>query len=68
MLVQDQGLQLVVQSLQEAQEQVLALAQEQVRVLGLAAAQVQALVEDPVELLEPQVVQDLLESGLLVEL
>ena len=42
-LPQDQGLQQVVQALQEAQEQVLVLAQEQVRVLGLAAAQVEEL-------------------------
>ena len=40
-----QAWQQVVQSLQEAQEQVLAQAQELVQVLGLAAAQVQALVE-----------------------
>ena len=40
------------QALQEAQEQVLALAQEQVRVLGLVAAQVELLAV--AEVLEPQ--------------
>ena len=45
MLAQDQVLQQVVQSLREAQEQVLALAQEQVRALGLAAAQLESLAQ-----------------------
>ena len=45
MLAQDQVLRQVVQALQAAQEEVLALAQEQVRVLGLAAAQVEALAQ-----------------------
>ena len=42
---QDQVLQRVVQSLQEAQEQVQELAQRQVRVLGLAVAQLQELAQ-----------------------
>ena len=44
-LPQDQGLQQVVQLLQEAQEQVRELAQRQVRVLGLAVAQLQELAQ-----------------------
>jgi hypothetical protein len=44
-LAQDQVLRQVVQALQAAQEEVLALAQEQVRVLGLAVAQVEALAQ-----------------------
>jgi len=42
-MAQDQGLQQVVEALQEAQEQVLEQAQELVRALGLAAAQVEEL-------------------------
>ena len=42
LLPQGQGLQQVVQSLREAQEQVLDQAQEVVRVLGWAAAQLEA--------------------------
>jgi hypothetical protein len=74
--VQDQGLQQVVQVLQQAQERVLELAQEQARVLGLAAELVQGLVpaavsaqqklvqvEQQVEVLEPGWAQ-----GPLVEL
>ena len=45
LLPQGQGLQQVVQLLQEAQELVLELAQQQVRVLGLAVAQLQELAQ-----------------------
>ena len=75
-MAQDQGLQQVVQALQVAQEEVLALAQEQVRVLGLAAAQVEALarlevmaqvlrerVEVPVSLAEVEEQVEVLEPG-----